>query len=236
MSRPPVAPFAAIAGAIAIAVPIAGYASRLDAASTPTTAAPSAVPTLSSKRAGLSSSTARSAAVSATALGATGEPRCEPSSIRISLGDPPSAMTGEHGFGIAVTNAGQTLCHIGGYPQIRLTDTHGVVLPMIYVEGGGYLTTQAPTEIPIAPGDHATIVFAKYRCDTGDLQSAAEAEISVPGAAAFVPLHLDPAGPTLAYCGPNDPGDKVDISPIEPGLASALFSWPPSPPSPAIRS
>lgn len=152
--------------------------------------------------------------------------QCAADAVRITLGDPPTGETGEHAFALAITNGGPAACWISGYPRIRLVDAAGVELPLTYRHGGGYVTTAAPTPIFLGPGAEATVVVAKYRCDLGDVRVAATIEVAAPGSAEFTSIPVAASPPTIDYCGPNDPGDDVDISPIESDLQTAIGQFP----------
>jgi hypothetical protein len=154
--------------------------------------------------------------------------QCKDASLRISPGSPPSSETGEHAFALVITNLGPVECWVSGYPRIRLVDANGVDLPMTYRHGGGYVTAAAPTQVLVPPRGEATVVFAKYRCDLGDRQVATAIKVALPGSADFASIPTADSWPTADYCGPHDPGDGVDISPITSDVQKAI-GWPPAP-------
>lgn len=163
---------------------------------------------------------------------------CKADSVRIALGSPPTSETGEHAFVLAITSIGPAGCWISGYPRIRLLDADGVELPMTYRDGGGHVTTAAPTPVLLRPRRGGTVVVAKYRCDLGDVQVATTIEVAPPGSAEFTSIPTAAGSATVDYCGPNDPGDNVDISPIASDMQTAVgqFLAPGSSPAPPANS
>jgi Domain of unknown function (DUF4232) len=157
------------------------------------------------------------------------EPRCELAALRAINGDAVSPETGEHPVSLDIVNTGPAACWLMGYPRLRISDPAGRPLPLVYNDGGGYVTPNPPAAVSIAPGGHASVVFANYRCDLGDKDTGTSIEISFPDAAGSITAEALGDRPTLEYCGPNDPGDVVDVSPVEPDIVSALLIPPPPP-------
>jgi hypothetical protein len=137
-------------------------------------------------------------------------------------------MTGEHGDYYALVNQGRTACTLDGYPSIVLYDTRGAILPFRYVHGASsYVTKAAPRPVLLPPGASAYVLVAKYRCDVGVSQNAATIRLTLPGnlaTAVTIRISPRPLGVLLlSYCtgGPDDPGQVIGVSPIEPLPADA---------------
>jgi hypothetical protein len=157
------------------------------------------------------------------------EPRCEPAALRAVHGDAVSPETGEHPVSLDIINTGPATCWLMGYPRLRISDAAGRPLPLTYNDGGGYVTPNPPAPVSIAPGGHASVVFAKYRCDGEDKGIGTSVEVWFPDAVESVTAQGLGDPPLLDYCGPDDPGDVVDVSPVEPDILSALLIPPPPP-------
>lgn len=157
--------------------------------------------------------------------------RCAGESLAFAEGDRISPETGEHPFAVTVTNRGVVTCWVSGYPQIRLIDANGQPLPMTYVDGGGYVTSAQPPVVRLRPEGQAAFVFAKYRCDLPGEQPATGVAVALPGSSTFTPVAVADGEYVSGYCGPNDPGDDVEISPLEPAIESAVFQWTEPPPA-----
>jgi hypothetical protein len=198
---------ATVAGALAVA----GCASHVDPA-------------------GAGSTTPSAPIVDGSLSPASGQP-CAGDSLAFAEGDRLSPETGEHPFSITVTNRGAVDCWLSGYPQIRLIDARGQPLPMAYFDGGGYVTDAPPPVVLLRPGREGAFVFAKYRCDLGGEQPATHVTVALPGSSTFSPVAVPDGEQVSEYCGPNDPGDGVDISPFEPDIYSALFQGSAPPPA-----
>jgi hypothetical protein len=123
-----------------------------------------------------------------------------------------------------IENLGSAQCWLSGYPRVRLIDASSGELPMIYRDGGRYVTDAPPRQVLLPPGGEATAVIAKYRCDLGDVRTAVTIEVALPGSAAFATPPPAGWGPDLGYCGPNDPGDIVYISPVSSDVHAAIGS------------
>jgi hypothetical protein len=150
------------------------------------------------------------------------EPHCSLASLRAVAGDPVSPETGEHPGTIDIVNTGPAPCWLMGYPRLRIDDAAGRALAFTYTDGGGYVTPNPPAEVSIAPGAQAVVVFAKYRCDGPNHDIGTSVEVSLPGIARTIAVEGFGEPPLLDYCGPNDPGDLVYVSPVEPDIASAV--------------
>jgi hypothetical protein len=121
-----------------------------------------------------------------------------------------------------VTGIGAAPCGTYGYPAVRLYDAAGHPLPFAYARSG-YVTQLPPLPVLLRPGDHAYVVVAKFRCDTGTRADAARATVTLPGARTSA--SLDIAGgsgvDTLSLCagGRRAPGNQVTVSQVGATLA-----------------
>jgi len=132
-------------------------------------------------------------------------------------------MTGEHAVLYALANHGPVTCTLDGYPQVVLYSARGAVLPFRYTQGGGaYATHNKPATVVLAPGASAYVLVAKYRCDLGTVGTAATVQLTLPAAGTATFVGREAVGGSgsldLSYCrgGPDDPGQTVAVSPIEP--------------------
>ena len=127
--------------------------------------------------------------------------------------------TGERGDAFRVTYRGRSACHVAGYPEATLSDHLGALVPFRYTEGHSqYIAHRRPQPVTLKPGRWAYLGVAKYRCDLGDLASATTLTVMLPGQHAVISVALSGRALNLDYCegGPDDPGNTVAISPIEP--------------------
>lgn len=161
---------------------------------------------------------------------------CASDSLTLDHGVGISPMTGEHPFDFAITNRGSTACSLTGYPTVALLDAAGRVLPFSYHNGGGYVTAAAPTLVWLAPGQQAAVLIANYRCDLGDKDLATSAEFRIPGVGGTFTIQADADRPIEEYCGPDDPGDEIDVSPIASDIESASAIGLPTLPTPPASS
>lgn len=135
-------------------------------------------------------------------------------------------MTGEHTAYYTLVNTGSTACTLSGYPAVALYDAHGNLLPFRYTRRSQYVTATAPERVVLAPGGSAYVLVAKYRCDLGVAADAATIRLTLPGQQAPVTIAVAATAAgvsTLSYCtgGPDDPGQVVSVSPVEPSAKAA---------------
>jgi hypothetical protein len=163
-----------------------------------------------------------------TFAGRNAAPACRTAALVLRYGPELSQMTGEHGAFYALVNRGQSACTLHGYPGVALYDAAGTMLPFRYVHRTSmYVTKKAPRTVLLPPGAPAYVLVAKYRCDLGVSHDAATIRLTMPGRlhtalAIAVPPGLY-GGFVMSYCtgGPDDPGQVIGISPIEPAPADA---------------
>jgi hypothetical protein len=150
---------------------------------------------------------------------------CVAGDLRLSLGPPISAQTGEHADVLVLRNESTRACFLSGYPTVTLS-FRDKVLPFVYQRGGGqYVTASPPRTVVLKPRGRAYLLIAKYRCDGRVEHAANRVRIAIPALAGSLTLALNrPGAGQLNYCQryPGDqridPGNHVTDSPIEPTL------------------
>ena len=149
--------------------------------------------------------------------------RCPARSLVLKPGTSVSPTTGEHAELYSLRNRGSTACTVAGYPRVVLYGNQGAALPFHYVRGGGvYATRHKPATVVLTPGASAWVLVAKYRCDLGEAGTAATIKLTLRAAHGVAFAGRETVGglgsEDLSYCRgePHDPGQTVEISPIEP--------------------
>ena len=132
--------------------------------------------------------------------------------------------TGQHSLALDLTNASGTTCHIFGYPGISFMDAAGKPLPFVYQHTDQMVTSRAPQNVNLPAGSTAYVLINQYRCDLGDLDVAATLRFIPPNTTSPIVLSLTPlrGAPQLSYCGQDDPGSLVAVSPVEPTAQETL--------------
>jgi Protein of unknown function (DUF4232) len=147
---------------------------------------------------------------------------CRPSQLRIADGVDMSPATGQRPLPLVFINRGAKVCVLDGYPSVAFLDAHERRLPFrISHKGDQMVTSRLPVAVRVAPGRSAVFLVNKYRCDRRNLRVAKKLRIGLPGPSARFTVVI-PTYPVIAYCGPNDPGSVVTVSPIVPTLRVAL--------------
>jgi Domain of unknown function (DUF4232) len=149
---------------------------------------------------------------------------CHPSQLTIANGFQVSAATGQNPLSVALTNRSATPCVVNGYPTVALLDAHGKRLPFrVSHSGDQMVTSRPPVAVRLLPRRSAFFVLNKYRCDLGNLKVAKKLRVALPDVRTPARLTVAiPMYPVIGYCGGNDPGSVVTVSPIEPTLGAAL--------------
>jgi hypothetical protein len=148
-----------------------------------------------------------------TAAGEGGA-QCRSSELRIEEGTSLPTASGRTNVVITIVNVGTQACAMFGYPQYSLLNRSSRTLPFVYRHSGGMFVTRAtPTSVRISPGASAFAAFEKYRCDLGDKDVVDSTRIAPPDNTQPTTLRVTAS---LGYCGPNDPGDIVYLTPVEP--------------------
>jgi hypothetical protein len=149
--------------------------------------------------------------------------RCQPPELRMGIGPPVSPETGEHPLLLTLTNEGPGACYLDGYPGITLYDANNALLPLSYQRHGYQTTGPAPQRVDIAPGSAAFVMVSKYRCDSGDKDTAVSLRLIPPDDTTSMTVSIQ-GQQDLSYCGPGDPGSELEISPVEPTAAATTAS------------
>ena len=148
----------------------------------------------------------------------TAHGRCGPTSVEVTASANPSGATGQHGVLISVHNIGREPCSLLGYPVLQLLDGRHLALPFAYVHKGGQAVTSAkPRPVALPVNGTAYLGFGKYRCDLAGSTAAASLRITLPNDGNRLPITVDLRGEVgngTAYCGPKDPGDTINVSPV----------------------
>jgi hypothetical protein len=149
---------------------------------------------------------------------------CRPSQLRIANGFQVSAATGQNPLSFVLTNRSAKPCVLDGYPTVALLDAHGNRLPFrVSHSGDQMVTSRPPVAVRVLPRRSAFFVLNKYRCDLGNLKVAKKLRVALPDVRTPARLTVAiPMYPVIGYCGGNDPGSVVTVSPIEPTLGAAL--------------
>jgi hypothetical protein len=143
----------------------------------------------------------------------TGAP-CRSSDLRIQPGTSLPTASGRINVVITIANVGTRPCVIFGYPQLSLLNRSGRAVPFVYHQSGGMFVTHArPAPVHVSPGASAFAAFEKFRCDLGDKDVVDSMRIAPPDNTQPTTLRVTAS---LGYCGPNDPGDIVHLTPVEP--------------------
>ncbi|GEM_PF-6114425 len=128
-------------------------------------------------------------------------------------------------------NRGKSACLLRGYPGISFYDSKGRLLPFKYTwYGTQYVTHAAPVVVLLQRGTRSYFLVAKYRCDIGDAMEAATIHVYPPNTKQQLIGRVSPSSgvSTISYCkgGTKDPGQVVEVSPVE---ASSHATFPAAP-------
>jgi hypothetical protein len=144
---------------------------------------------------------------------------CDASMLRLSLAPGVAEATGQNTRSIRVTNVGND-CRLRGYPSIELRDSHDTRLEFTISNTGDQMVTDRPPQTVVMPtGVSAWFTINHYRCDYGDTGEARVVFIATDGSATTLTLSRSEG---LGYCGPDDPGSIVHVSPFEPAQNATL--------------
>jgi hypothetical protein len=157
-------------------------------------------------------------------LDAAGPMPCRPSQLKIGSGARVSPATGQNPLSIVLTNRSAKPCVVDGYPAITFVDAHGKRLPFrVSHSGDQMITSRAPVAVRALSRRVVYFVLNKYRCDLGNLQVAKKLHVALPRRRTSAHLAVAiPTHPVIAYCGRNDAGSVVAVSPFVATLAAAL--------------
>lgn len=126
---------------------------------------------------------------------------------------PISPETGEHGL-VLVFRDDAGPCVLKGTPSVRLRDRTGAMVPLVVRNTDSYVRAIPSRAVPLTAGRRAFVLVAKYRCDMGDAQVAAVADVHLdrtPGT-----LTADVRSVDLARCvgSRHGPGQTIAVSPF----------------------
>jgi hypothetical protein len=85
------------------------------------------------------------------------------------------------------------------------------------------LTSAPPAPVPLPPGAAAYLAFNKNVCVGPSIDAARQARVTPPGTHQSLTITLTTREPD--YCGSRDPGDTIDVIPVQRTLA-AVYARP----------
>jgi hypothetical protein len=140
---------------------------------------------------------------------------CVRPKLRLKLGESIDEATGQGTLLVAVINRSHHPCHLKGYPAIELLDRDYQRLAFDYRHGGDIMLRDVrPRMVTIRPDTDAYFAINKYRCDLAGEVAVSRMRVRLPGLRIRLGLDLPRHTGFAGYCGPNDPGSIVDISPV----------------------
>jgi hypothetical protein len=143
---------------------------------------------------------------------------CAASALALTVAASFGGATGETETIVAVKNDGAR-CSLRGYPTIAVL--HGrTVLQFQYTHGRRYVTHGKPRSVVLAHAGTGYFLFAKYRCDVHTSAVSTGIKIQLPGEHLQRPMSTSIAhgAKAVSLCSGNgepDPGNAIDVSPIE---------------------
>lgn len=142
-------------------------------------------------------------------------PPCRLSRFSVGLGPRVSEATGQETLDLRLTNRARA-CVLDGYPSVAFFDASGPI-PFRIHDGGDQMLTRHPPH-PVLVRSHGTAFVAvnKYRCDMGGKRQPTRLRLaSGTRRASAVTVSLATSPRDMSWCGANDPGSTVDVSPYE---------------------
>jgi hypothetical protein len=135
------------------------------------------------------------------------------------------AGTGVSGWLLQLRNRTSTPCRLVRRPRLLLADAKGAlpfavtyhrrcVRQCSVIHPPGIQSTTAT----VAAHRSVFVAFTKYRCDEHEYRAADRVRLRLD--ATLVVSFRD--YPDMGWCGPNDPGSRLDLSPFEPSAAEAI--------------
>jgi hypothetical protein len=122
---------------------------------------------------------------------------------------------------VRLVNRDRRACVLYGYPTVELRDRAGRIPFRIRHGGDQVVTSDRPARVVVRVGRAAFVVLSKYRCDRGRLRSARTLHLGLRrGKAKRRSVAI--ARGKIDYCGRNDAGSTVSVSPFEPTPRAAL--------------
>lgn len=143
---------------------------------------------------------------------------CQPAALRLALGERLSQATSLEMLLFTLTNVSGEGCDLRGYPGVNLLNAGGRVLPFRIHWGrsrGQIITSAPPPLVPLAPGGTAYFAASKWVCVGHSYSAGRYLQVVPPNDYQAVPaVRLRYHG--LDYCRAGDPGNTVNVSPVEP--------------------
>ena len=125
-----------------------------------------------------------------------------------------SEKTQQHTVTLRLMNVSRKTCTLSGYPAVSLTDSSGRPLPFAVRHGGDQMITGArPALVRLAPRASAFFAFNKNVCVGGSDGLAGTVSFILPGGHGSRSVRL-PRSTRIDYCGTNDPGHTIAVSPV----------------------
>jgi hypothetical protein len=84
------------------------------------------------------------------------------------------------------------------------------------------VTSATPQLFALAPGSRAYLTLNKYRCDLGDRGVVSSLQLVLSDDETTLDLSIHSTTSDFGYCGANDPGSVVSISPLEATFRATL--------------
>lgn len=148
---------------------------------------------------------------------------CRSGALSLRHGPVNGAATGERGDIYVLTNSSNGACTLIGYPTVALTDAANVRIPFSFTHRSQYVTQNAPQPLSLRPDDSAFFKVAKYRCDLGTDDIAAQTHVELPDQPGLVlTISTDAQSGTapgagegeIEHCTPGsaDPGNRISVS------------------------
>jgi len=139
---------------------------------------------------------------------------CASGDLTLSALGPVSEATGQDTRDFAITNTSSRPCSVDGYPSIMALDASGQPVPFVYQDKGDQMvTSRPPSEVVLMPGGRAFVRINKYRCDVQSVTATKSVRVSLPGGGVIGQIPIG-TGTDFSYCGFNDPGSTVSVSPF----------------------
>jgi hypothetical protein len=151
-------------------------------------------------------------------------PSCHTSQFTVRFGPLVSEATGQHAITLRLINRGRRACVVVGYPKISVYDRAGPIPFAITHDGDQMVTARRPKPIIVRHGRAAFVVLNHYRCDRGDVRTAAILRIGIGRVtqSGMATIQMTDPDRRLDYCGRGDPGSTLAVSPFVPTLRAGL--------------
>jgi len=148
-------------------------------------------------------------------------PTCAPTHMKVGNGPFVGGAMGEMSMTITLVNSGPGHCVLDGYPKLRMVTATGATLDFSKETASQYIRRIPPRRVLLGVGAIAYVEIAKYRCDLGDIETASQVRLILPGAVNGTAFTVPTRG--FSYCkgGPSDPGNVIAFTPVEPTLGAA---------------